>query len=252
MNRFVCVSTMVACIAVASFAQAGTITWGIVQNVTGDSDVVTTGSLLHAYSGGTGTVNGVTFTNNWVGLNYNGIGYNAQQQGNDVFQGVGYYVHVNNSAYGITSAPFSALSAGYQSILAGAVYADHEETSTYTIGGLTSGQSYLVQIWASDARNISAVWDRYTLLYGTAQLDFNQANAGGSPGQFVVGTFLANAATQNIAVYGNVAPQINALQVRAVSTGVPEIDPAGMGSVLALVTGALGLVERRRLQAKGA
>lgn len=32
------------------------------------------------------------------------------------------------------------------------------------------------------------------------------------------------------------------------STGVPEIDPAGMGSVLALVTGALGLMERRRLK----
>ena len=33
---------------------------------------------------------------------------------------------------------------------------------------------------------------------------------------------------------------------------VPEIDPAGMGSVLALVTGALGLLERRRLKAKAA
>lgn len=30
------------------------------------------------------------------------------------------------------------------------------------------------------------------------------------------------------------------------SAPVPEIDPAGLGSVLALVTGALGLVERRR------
>jgi len=29
---------------------------------------------------------------------------------------------------------------------------------------------------------------------------------------------------------------------------VPEIDPAGMASVLALVTGALGLLERRRLK----
>jgi hypothetical protein len=27
-------------------------------------------------------------------------------------------------------------------------------------------------------------------------------------------------------------------------SGVPEIDPAGLGSVLALVTGALGLLER--------
>ena len=34
----------------------------------------------------------------------------------------------------------------------------------------------------------------------------------------------------------------------ATPSGVPEIDPAGMGSVLALVTGALGLLERRRLK----
>lgn len=33
------------------------------------------------------------------------------------------------------------------------------------------------------------------------------------------------------------------------SAPVPEIDPAGMGSVLALVTGGLGLLERRRRRA---
>jgi len=38
----------------------------------------------------------------------------------------------------------------------------------------------------------------------------------------------------------------------AAFSAVPEIDPAGMGSVLALVTGALGLIERRRLKAKAA
>jgi len=36
------------------------------------------------------------------------------------------------------------------------------------------------------------------------------------------------------------------------ASSVPEIDPAGMGSVLALVTGALGLIERRRLKAQRA
>ncbi len=42
-----------------------------------------------------------------------------------------------------------------------------------------------------------------------------------------------------------------ALQYDYVSTGVtlvPEIDPAGMGSVLALVAGVFGLIERRRLR----
>ena len=36
----------------------------------------------------------------------------------------------------------------------------------------------------------------------------------------------------------------------APTSSVPEIDPAGMGSVLALVTGALGLLERRRLKGR--
>ncbi len=34
------------------------------------------------------------------------------------------------------------------------------------------------------------------------------------------------------------------------ATPIPEIDPSGVGSVLALVSGALGLLERRRLMAK--
>ena len=36
-----------------------------------------------------------------------------------------------------------------------------------------------------------------------------------------------------------------------VPNGVPEIDPAGMGSVLALVSGTLGLLERKRSRARG-
>ena len=36
------------------------------------------------------------------------------------------------------------------------------------------------------------------------------------------------------------------LKVEAQQQAVPEIDPAGIGSVMALVTGALGLLERRR------
>lgn len=38
-------------------------------------------------------------------------------------------------------------------------------------------------------------------------------------------------------------------EINATAIPVPEIDPAGIGSVLALVTGAIGLLERRRLKA---
>jgi len=53
-------------------------------------------------------------------------------------------------------------------------------------------------------------------------------------------TFSASTQTDNIGF--RLASEVN-------SAPVPEIDPAGMGSVLALVTGALGLLERRRLKA---
>lgn len=39
------------------------------------------------------------------------------------------------------------------------------------------------------------------------------------------------------------------LSITAGNNDVPEIDPSGMASVIALVTGALGLLERRRLKA---
>jgi len=43
-----------------------------------------------------------------------------------------------------------------------------------------------------------------------------------------------------------------AISFGTTSAPVPEIDPSGVGSVLALVSGALGLLERRRLMAKRA
>jgi len=45
---------------------------------------------------------------------------------------------------------------------------------------------------------------------------------------------------------GDFSPIVDGALV--LGTAVPEIDPAGIGSVLALVTGALGLLERRRLK----
>jgi len=41
----------------------------------------------------------------------------------------------------------------------------------------------------------------------------------------------------------------NSLLLQIGATAVPEIDPSSIGSVLALVVGSLGLVERRRLKA---
>lgn len=62
---------------------------------------------------------------------------------------------------------------------------------------------------------------------------------------------LGNAVVRDITVNGGkvYAATDGGLSIAYLSiSAVPEIDPAGMGSVIALVTGALGLVERRRLK----
>ena len=41
----------------------------------------------------------------------------------------------------------------------------------------------------------------------------------------------------------------NSLLLQIGATAVPEIDPSSIGSVLAVVVGSLGLLERRRLKA---
>jgi hypothetical protein len=53
--------------------------------------------------------------------------------------------------------------------------------------------------------------------------------------------------TLNAWAYENTGASIRVGQL-PVANSVPEIDPAGLGSVLALLGGVLGLVERRRLK----
>jgi hypothetical protein len=74
---------------------------------------------------------------------------------------------------------------------------------------------------------------------------------GGADSDVDVFGFYASSSVQEGTSGGD--PYVSLLLLNAVptpSSAVPEIDPAGFGSVAALVTGALGLIERRRLKAK--
>jgi len=82
--------------------------------------------------------------------------------------------------------------------------------------------------------------------YTNAQLGAASFVRYGDP-TFNVGTFgwhfsINGMPTDNAANFYGVSSELT------VPNAVPEIDPAGMASVLALVTGALGLLERRRLK----
>ena len=64
----------------------------------------------------------------------------------------------------------------------------------------------------------------------------------------------ANQTLASLGITPGTYPVVVANNTVTINAGapVPEIDPAGLGSVAALITGALGLIERRRLKATAA
>jgi len=247
-------------LGLAGVAPAGIITWGTPTTVSGDSDVDTTGTLLYAYNIGTSgvaatTINGVTF----AAFAFPGVSdpSDTVTVGSVNFtESPALLQSYDASTLGTNASPFGDLSPAYRTMLSTGGTALQFTTITATFGGLTVGHQYRLQWWTSDPKNsvgvASETFATTTAGSGGNQvtLDSNSTNSDGGLGQFVIGTFTADATSQTFTLdspVGNTSPLINGFQVRVVSAPVPEIDPAGMGSVLALVTGALGLLERRRL-----
>ena len=83
-----------------------------------------------------------------------------------------------------------------------------------------------------------------TLSDGTAS---NPLGSVGSVYTFGDTSSVSNWMYSNISSISTPRPMYGLSEELIVPSAVPEIDPAGMVSVMALVTGALGLLERRRL-----
>ena len=274
-------SAMVAGLLLSGSVHATPITWGNVQNISGPgsttvstaksqggpgnnvtisngtNDVSTLGKQVFGinYSGTSGstypydtTIDGQTFYS-FRDTNPSSVTYNAtgvvntypslstpgapgQSYGNFDSAGVG-----PNPDYTLANAAYSNSTAG-----------------TITFGNLTPGDKYLVQFWASDPRGGNFA-TRLETLASSSGGDTNAPTLsyeapGGVDGQWVVGTFTADASATEalILAAGNTDPstravgsaQVNLLQLRDISN-VPE--PA-----LLSLTGVsvLALLARRR------
>ena len=231
-------------------SDAANIAWGAgAQNVSADTNVNNTGSLLYAFTFGdtavpSATVNGVTFS---PFARPNDATNTPVTVGSVTLASTGIFF-VSTNADSSVSAPYSGLSAAYQGLLKSGI-GMFGGGMTLTLGGLTNGTSYTVQLWSQDTSdNPSAGFNtasndaKTTLTAGAAvTLDENSTNATGGIGQWATGTFTATGSTQVIAVtesHGSFEPVLNALQVR---TAVPE--PASLGL---LGLGAALLAGRRR------
>jgi len=112
--------------------RAAPITWGPATDISGNTDVDTTSTLIAAFNvGDTGvgntTVNGVTFQ----GLAVTGTGVTS---GNFTFAGTG--CNSTNSNGGSSSSPFSSLSAQYQNLLSCFTSASGSLSSKTIMAGL--------------------------------------------------------------------------------------------------------------------
>jgi hypothetical protein len=261
-------SLIAAAIAAPAWAGPPAITWGSATTIAGDTDVSTSGTLLYAYNvgwngttGGPGgtpgtgvaaaTVNGVTFSAFGLPGGYTNYESTVTVGSVTMTESPGDLWSSNILANGSgPSSSYSALSSSYQSLLASGGGATDPATITVTLGGLTVGQQYQLQIWSNNSGNGNGPFGigtpiANTLVSSAVTLDANTTNTSGGVGQYVLGTFTAATTSMNFTLAGSgggaASPMINAFQVRDIT---PIPGPGGLA--LALGLGAVGSGGRRR------
>jgi len=209
-------------------SHAAVITWGGPQNISGNSDVDTTGSLVGAFNIGVAgvgntTINGVTF----VGLALSG---NNVTSGN--FNLSVATAFAGNNSVGFAAAPFNTLSAAYQAML-GTEAGDFTNAITLTMSGLTPGQTYEFEWW----KNVSNGFQSHTTTATAGNaVSLNSNTSGGTPGgigQFALGTFVADATSSETITFSSALQDtLNGFQLRV----VPEpgtLSLVGLGLLVA-------------------
>ena len=160
-------------LSLTGVTQAAPIHWGPATDVFSASEVVNSGTLIEAYNaGGTTsasdqTVNGVLFTGTTSLLKLNTDA--------DVFSE-------------------DTRDAAYNALLNSVDYGDGTDLVSLEVGGekLTVGIEYTIQVWYAFNRGTS-----HTAV-GDGENVPNQVELKGNPGQFAIGTFVADGSTQTI------------------------------------------------------
>jgi hypothetical protein len=226
------------------------ITWGSAQNITGDSDVSTLGTLLYAYNAGEAgvastTVNGVLFSS------YVFPYEQTTTTGSVTFTESPQYLWPFDNL-GTGSGSFGDLSGVYQTLLSSGGSAGLPTTITGTFEGLTPGNDYLIQWWSNDS---AFTWGGSAFAQTEASqvgnpssvtLDSNPSNSVGGLGQYAIGTFTATDSFVEFDLNGiGGFPLINAFQIRDVtSSAVPE--PGQVAASILLLAGIGGYVWLKR------
>ena len=198
---------------------ADPIVWSTPTTISGDSDVLTDGTLVGAFNfGDTGigstTINGVAFQ----GLAFASGTASTVASGNFSLH-IGSGTFSAQSAAGTTNQPFSNLSSSYQSLLSSFAYTSGT-AFTLTMSGLSVGHTYEFQWWSDDSQTSSSFVTGASAV-NTDSLSSNTGTSNGGLGQFGVGTFTTGTTGERIVFNGGTFNIVDAFQLRDV-TAVPE------------------------------
>lgn len=238
----------------AGSPQSAVIDWGSgPHNITGDSDVITTGDLVTgSHLGPTGTVTDITIN----GVTFTGVGFPTSGTDTSVLVGnnntlfletaQGNFL-VSYGSLGSGTGAFAGLSSNYQGLLSTAGGSSFVSTLQITLSGLVVGQEYVFQFFTNNSSLTTSSFSG-TRLSTTATagnsiaIVDNVSNTAGDLGQYGIGTFTATDVNQVINFDGGPnfqVPTINAFQLRA----IPEPSSIAM---MAVGMGGLGAVMRLR------
>jgi hypothetical protein len=233
-------------------AQAADITWGSLATISGDSNVSTAGALVAAYNIGdpsvtSTTINGVPFAAFSIV-----DGGTSTTHGSLTVMGFGDEPMNSAASLGFASPPFSNLSANYQAMLGTGVT---KSSNTFhfldmELLNLTVGQSYTLQLWTNNSNattGSASVWDDSG--NDVQAIDVNTTDANGGVGQYVLGTFTADATSEFFHVHGEPFPSgnalLNGLQLR--TAAVPEPGTLGLLPCVTMLFAAGPLFRKRRV-----
>jgi hypothetical protein len=198
---------IIASLAVMA-ANASNINWGSPTTIAGASDVSTLGNYFGSWApnGSTLAVNGVTFQ---AFSDLPGLGTSFD----------------NSTGPGSFNSPGTS-DGNYNTLLTAGAFGNTGNSYTVNWGGMTPGDTYLVELWVNDGRNSTVNQRTETITGGANTSAFLAYGSGASgPGQYIFGTFVAdNSGGETLSLNpGPVIPsaQLNIMQVRDI-TPVPE------------------------------
>jgi hypothetical protein len=223
---FLCV-TAIAVLVMGGTAQAAMVTWDLAQTITGASDIQSTG-VTDLAGANFGRITGTTTIVNNGSVD---IEFKSLRSGQNVTLSNGVNVAAADTwgNWGFNGA-ISSVGGTFETVLDWNLGdEDAPLSSTLTLSNLGIGTQYQIQFFAA------ATASRLETISGSGNLN---TRIGGKEGQFVVGTFTADATSQLLTVSGPVEFVVaNALTIGV----IPE--PATLG-LLAL--GGLAVIRRRK------